>query len=354
MSATNNRKVVLRRVPEGMPKPSDFEIVPEELPAPGPGQMLLRTRWLTLDPYMRSTFMNSADNEGRTVIGGTVSEVTESHVDGWNDGDLVVGYYGWQEQCLASASDVQWNNPGIPIQKWDGSLGPASTALGILGMTGYTAYQGLLKVAKVKAGETVVVSAASGAVGQVVGQLAKIKGARAVGIAGGPAKCAWCVDEAGFDACIDYKAPNFATELANAAPDGVDVYFENVGGDVLEAVIPLLNPGCRVPICGFIAHYNLTGSERRPTPLQRLKAEGLPVLPQDGNDDGAGGYRFFAFSELAASHPAAEEALEEMSGWIKHGRLKYRESVTEGLDGSIDAFIGMLQGSNFGKAMVRL
>ena len=350
MSESVNRKVVMRRVPEGMPPGSDFAIETGELPALDAGQMLLRTRWLTLDPYMRPG-MSAGENLGKTLAGGTVSEVLETRADGWNAGDLVVGYYGWQEYSVASPADVQWNNPDMPIQKWDGSLGPASTALGVLGMTGYTAYQGLLNVARVRAGETVVVSAASGAVGQVVGQLAKIRGARAIGIAGGPAKCAWCVDELGFDACLDYKTPGLAGRLAEAVPDGIDIYFENVGGDVLEAVIPLLNDGCRVPVCGYIAHYNLTADEPHPTPPQRLRAAGLPVLGRDGHTDG---FRFFAFSELAAVHPDAGDALAEMSGWIREGRLKYRESVTDGLDSSMDAFIGMLRGENFGKTMVRV
>jgi NADPH-dependent curcumin reductase CurA len=196
-----------------------------------------------------------------------------------------------------------------------------------------------------------VVSAASGAVGQVVGQLAKIHGARAVGIAGGSEKCAWCVDELGFDACVDYKAGYLPRDLAKAAPDGVDIYFENVGGDVLEAVIPLLNEGCRVPICGFIAHYNLTEQERRPTPLQRLREIGLPVLGKDGSESG---FAFFAFSQLSAQHPAAENALQEISGWIKSGQLKYRESVSDGIESCVPAFIGMLGGANFGKAMVKV
>lgn len=350
MSNPTNRKVVVRNRPAGMPKPSDFAIETEELPALEPHQMLLHTRWLSLDPYMRPG-MGAAESVGRTIVGGTVSEVVESRAQGWEPGDLVVGYYGWQEYSVATPDDVQWGNADIPIQKWDAALGPASTAVGVLGMTGFTAYQGLLNVARVRAGETVVVSAASGAVGQVVGQLAKIRGARAVGIAGGPAKCAFCVDELGFDACLDYKAPAFPERLATAVPDGVDIYFENVGGDVLEAVIPLLNDGCRVPVCGYIAHYNLTAEEPRPAPPQRLRAAGLPVLGRDGQTDG---FRFFAFSELASVHPAAEDALAELSGWIKAGRLKYRESITAGLDSSIDAFIGMLRGENFGKTMVRV
>ena len=348
---TTNRKIVMKQLPVGMPTPADFETVTEPLGGIEDGQMLLRTRWLTLDPYMRSVFMQRPDNVGKTVIGGTVSEVVESRASGWDVGDLVVGFYGWQEYSVGTAADVQWNNPNIPIQKWDGSLGEPSTALGILGMTGHTAYEGLLNVAKVKPGETVVVSAASGAVGQVVGQLAMIHGARAVGIAGGPAKCGFCVDELGFDACVDYRAGNLAGNLAEATPDGIDIYFENVGGDVLEAVIPRLNPGARVPICGFIAHYNETPDTRRPNPLERLGAEGLKALGKDGNTEGFG---FITFSNLASRHPQAEQALETMSAWIASGQLKHRESITEGLDSAVDAFIGMLGGGNFGKTMVRV
>ncbi|MEM7016971.1 MAG: NADP-dependent oxidoreductase [Pseudomonadota bacterium] len=351
MADITNRKIIMKQAPVGEPKASDFETVTETLPALGDGQMLLRTQWLTLDPYMRSGFMNNPENAGKPVIGGTVSEVLESKSARWQPGDLVVGYYGWQEHSIGHEDDIQWNNPGMPLEKWDGSLGDASTALGILGMTGYTAYEGLLNVAKVKAGETVVVSAASGAVGQVVGQLAKIRGARAVGIAGGEKKCSFCTDELGFDACVDYKAGNLPADLADACPNGIDIYFENVGGDVLEAVIPLLNDGARVPICGFIAHYNLTDGEKRATPLQRLKAEGLPVLGKDGSE---AGFAFFAFSGLSAKHPDAEEALKELSDWIKSGKLKYRESITEGLDSSVDAFIGMMRGENFGKTMIKV
>ncbi len=244
----------------------------------------------------------------------------------------------------------------MPIEKWDRSLGPPATALGILGMTGYAAYVGLLNVATIDRGETVVVSAASGAVGQVVGQLAKIHGCRVVGIAGGPRKCAYCVDELGFDACIDYKAGDLRAALAAAVPDGIDVYFENVGGEVLEAVIPLLNPRCRVPVCGWISQYNTPGNnvpweQQQTTPLQRLREAGLKELGKEGSTEG---FRFFHFMELAARQPDARESLRTMSGWIKEGKLKHRESVTQGLDSSVEAFIGMLRGQNFGKTMVQV
>ena len=351
---------MLKRNPEGEPKPSDFEVMTEEVPPIAEAQMLLRTKWLTLDPYMRgldaSGPMNSERSLGSTIVGGTVSEVVESRASGWSEGDLVVGYYGWQEYSVGTPEDLQWGNETMPIEKWDGSLGPPSTALGILGMTGYAAYAGLLNVATVKAGETVVVSAASGAVGQVVGQLAKIHGCRVVGIAGGPRKCAYCVDELGFDACIDYKAGDLPAALAAAVPGGIDVYFENVGGEVLEAVIPLLNPGCRVPVAGWVSQYNIprnnaTWEQQQATPLQRLREAGLKDLAKEGSTEG---FRFFHFFEVAARQPDAREALRTMSDWIKEGKLKYRESVTHGLDSSVDAFIGMLRGENFGKTMVQI
>lgn len=352
-SQTINRRVVLKSVPDGEPKPSDFELVTNEIPTIADGQMLLRTEWLSLDPYMRTgEGMKAPGAVGRTLIGGTVSEVLESKVPGWTPGDRVVGYYGWQEYAVGTPNDVQWGIKHWPIEKWDPSLGEASTALGTLGMTGYTAYLGLLKVAQPKSGETVVVSAASGAVGSVVGQIAKIKGCRVVGIAGGPKKCMYCVNDLGFDACVDYKKDDFPQALAAAVPEGVDVYFENVGGDVLEAVIPLLNKGCRVPICGFISQYNSANgrtSQKHPkTPLQRLKEVGLPVLGKNGSTSG---YTFFGFMQFVPDFP---DVLRDLSQWVKEGKLKVHESVTHGLDSSIDAFIGMLRGENFGKTLVKI
>lgn len=349
-----NRRIVLKKVPVGEPKPTDFELLMEPLSAIGDGQMLLRTKWLTLDPYMRTgEGMNNPKLVGRTLVGGTVSEVVESRASGWSPGDLVVGYYGWQEYAIGKASDVQWGIKHWPIEKWDPSLGEASAALGLLGMTGYTAYFGLLERAQPKAGETVVVSAASGAVGAVVGQLAKMRGCRVVGVAGGPNKCDYCVNELGFDACVDYKAVDFSRSLAAAVPNGVDVYFENVGGDVLEAVIPLLNKEtCRVPVCGFISQYNSadskTSTAHPKTPLQRLKEMGLPVLGKRGSTTG---YGFFGFMEFLPHFP---RALRDLSQWTKEGKLKQRTSVTQGLESSVDAFIGMLRGENFGKTLVEV
>jgi len=344
-----NRRIVVRRVPKGLPTQKDFETVTEELPPLEDGQMLLKTRWLTVDPYMRSIEgMGNPKSVGKTMRGGSVAEVLESRLPDWNAGDLVVGYYGWQDYAIATSKDKQFNTDSVPIEKWDMSLGSPSTALGVLGMTGYTAYFGLLNVGQPNAGETVVVSAASGAVGQVVGQIAKIKGCRVVGIAGGAKKCAFCTEELKFDACIDYKAPDLPGNLKNACPNGVDIYFENVGGDVLEAVIPLLNPSCRVPICGFVSQYN-NDDMMSAAPMVRLAESGFKKMKRGGKE----GFRFFFWSEPAFV-PRRGEALQTMSGWIKEGSLKYRESITEGLDNVVDSFIGMLRGENFGKAIVKI
>lgn len=348
VSGVTNRRITIKSLPKGPPQQSNFEIISESMPPIGDGQMLLRTKWLSLDPYMRTgEGMQSKKMIGKTMVGGTVSEVVESKAAGWKPGDLVVGYYGWQEYVVARPTDVQWHHPKFPIEKWDHSLGPASTAVGILGMTGYTAYFGLLDVGKPKTGDTVVVSAASGAVGQVVGQIAKLKGCRVVGIAGGPKKCAYCVDELGFDACVDYKASGLPENLKAACPRGIDIYFENVGGPVLEAVMPLLNKGCRVPVCGFISQYNNMGKEK--TPLVRLREIGLKPMSKGRAD----GFRFFFWSEPPFM-PRLGQALRDISGWIKEGKIKYRESVTEGLDKTVDTFAGMLRGENFGKTLIKV
>eukprot|EP00929_Paragymnodinium_shiwhaense_P060333 TRINITY_DN30144_c0_g1_i2.p1 TRINITY_DN30144_c0_g1~~TRINITY_DN30144_c0_g1_i2.p1 ORF type:complete len:380 (-),score=83.73 TRINITY_DN30144_c0_g1_i2:129-1268(-) len=343
---TMNRKLVVKSIPEGLPTAADFELVSESLRQIGDGEMLLRTRWLTVDPYMRThEGMGNPKAIGRTMGGGSVAEVIESRAAGWNAGDLVVGYYGWQEYCIAKPTDVQFRNKQVPIEKWDRSLGPESTALGVLGMTGYTAYFGLLEVGRPQSGETVVVSAASGAVGQVVGQIAKIKGCRVVGIAGGKQKCDFCINELGFDECVDYKAPTFRESLKHACPKGVDVYFENVGGEVLDAVIPLLKPDCRVPICGFVSQYN---NAEQKLPWERLREAGF--RPQK---DSVGNFKFFFWSDPAYL-PRLGETLRTLAGWVKDGKLKYRETVSHGLETIIDTFVDVLQGRNFGKALVKL
>ncbi len=264
--------------------------------------------------------------------GGTVSEVIASNVSGLAKGDIVLSRAGWQTHALSD---------GKGLTKIDPKVAPISTAVGVLGMPGMTAYAGLLEIGKPQPGETVVVAAASGAVGSAVGQIAKIKGARAVGIAGGKDKCDYVKRELGFDDCLDHRDPDLAAKLKEACPKGIDVYFENVGGAVFDAVYPLLNAFARVPVCGLIAHYNDTeakppkwaGSLMRNVLTKRLTIRG------------------FIVSDFAALHP---NFLRDMSQWVREGKVKYKEFVTEGLESAPGAFIGLLKGANFGKQLVRV
>jgi hypothetical protein len=306
------------------------------MPEPAEGQLLLRTLWLSVDPYMRGR-MNDAKSYAKPVevgdvmVGGTVSEVLESHAPSFARGDIVVGYTGWQAYAVARGDTPRF-------YKVDPTLAPVSTALGVLGMPGHTAYFGLLRVGQPKPGETVVVSAAAGAVGSAVGQIAKIQGCRAVGIAGGAAKCGLVREAFGFDACVDYKASTFAADLRAACPRGVDVYFENVGGDVLDAVAPLLNDGARVPVCGFISGYNATGTVR--TPFEVLAAH--PKKPE---------HRFFLVSEWTAEVP---DAVRQLGAWLREAKLCYRETIVDGLENAPKAFAGLFSGQNVGKMVVRV
>ncbi len=338
MATLKNRKIVLASRPVGEPKASDFRL--EEAPAPAPreGEMLLKTRWLSLDPYMRGR-MSAAKSYvkpvevGEVMVGGTVSEVVESKHQGFKPGDIVSAFAGWQDYALSD---------GSMLQKLDPKLAPLSTALGVLGMPGMTAYFGLLDIGKPKAGETVVVSAASGAVGAVVGQIAKLKGCRVVGVAGGPEKCRYVTGELGFDACVDHRAPDLAEKLAAACPQGADVYFENVGGSTWAAVFPLFNNYARVPVCGMIAHYNDT--ELPPGPdrtVQLMRAVLTKRLTLRG---------FIVFDFVAR----IGEFQREMSEWVRAGKIKYREDVIEGLENAPAGLIGMLKGKNFGKLLVKV
>src|ERR1700756_653597 len=252
MAPVKNRRILLARRPTGEPSEADFALSEVELEDPQSGQMLLRTLWLSLDPYMRGRMSDrksyaSPVGIGDVMVGGTVGEVVTSRVEGFPPGDIVEGRTGWQEYALSD---------GIGMRKVDPALGPISTALGVLGMPGMTAYFGLFNIGQPKPGETVVVSAAAGAVGAIVGQLTKIKGCRVIGIAGAPEKCAYVVDELGFDEYVSHREPDLAQRLEKACPNGIDVYFENVGGKVFEAVLPVLNDFARIPVCGLIAHYN--------------------------------------------------------------------------------------------------
>jgi len=338
MSEAMNTRIVLKSRPVGMPQEENFDIQSVPVEAPGENEMLLRTLWLSLDPYMRGRMSDRESYAkpleiGEVITGGVVSEVIESNIDAYPVGTIVSGMYGWQSHAIARPGDYR-------LFKVDKELAPISTAVGVTGMPGQTAYFGLLKVGKPQAGETVVVSAASGAVGSVVGQIAKIQGCRAVGLAGGKTKCDYVINELGFDACIDYKEADFAEKLAAACPDGVDVYFENVGGAVLDAVVPLLNAGSRVPICGFISAYNATSDDQIRTPEMVLGA--LENPPE---------HRFFIVVEWVEEF---EEASRALGGWIKDGRLKYRETIVEGLENAPEAFRMLFTGDNFGKLMIKV
>lgn len=338
---TVNRRIVLAARPQGRPAPADFRLEESAVPSPGEGQVLLRTLYLSLDPYMRQ-LMNEvgpvyADSVklGEPMAGGTVNRVVASRHPRFRAGDLVLGSAGWQDYALADGDDLQAL----------GAIAQPSHALGVLGMPAFTAYIGLLDIGQPKPGETVVVAAATGAVGAVVGQLAKLKGARVVGIAGGADKCRYAVDELGFDVCLDRRDPQLAERLAEACAEGIDVYFENVGGAVFDAVLPLLNIGARVPVCGHIAHYNDAPQVPVQDPMPRLIAtllqkrirmQGLVILDHYADEE-----RVAAFNR-------------EMGEWVAAGRVKLREDVVDGLENAPAAFIGLLEGRNFGKLVVRV
>jgi NADPH-dependent curcumin reductase CurA len=331
------KRVVLASRPVGEPKASDFRVEDYPLPTPGDGQVLLRTVWLSLDPYMRGRMSDAPSYAapvpiGGVMEGGTVNEVIASSNPGFAKGDLVLARAGWQTHALSD---------GKGLVKIDPKLGPVSTAVGVLGMPGMTAYTGLLEIGKPQAGETVVVAAASGAVGSAVGQIAKIKGARAVGIAGGKDKCDYVKNELGFDDCLDHRDPNLAAKLKEACPKGIDVYFENVGGVVFEAVFPLLNAFARIPVCGLIAQYNDTGAsvpKWASSMMRNVLTKRLTI-------------RGFIVSDFAARQA---DFLRDMSQWVREGKVKYREFVTDGLDSAPGAFMGLLKGANFGKQLVRV
>jgi NADPH-dependent curcumin reductase len=333
MTASVLRQVVLKSRPDGMPGLDNFALTQAAIPQPGEGEVLMRTLYLSLDPYMRGR-MSAAKSYakpaavGEPMVGGTVGEIVASRHPKYAAGDIVKGYGGWQEYALSN---------GTGLRKLDPAAAPVSTALGVLGMPGMTAYVGLAEIGQPKPGETVVVAAASGAVGSVVGQIAKIRGCRAVGIAGGADKCRYVVDTLGFDACVDHRAPDFRDALAAACPAGIDVYFENVGGAVQQTVWPLLNDFARIPVCGLIAQYNLTTPMPGPDMFTVLRKRLL--------------LRGFIVWDFAARQG---DFLREAGEWVRSGRLKYREDIVDGLENAPAAFLGMLQGRNFGKTLVRV
>lgn len=339
MSQYQNRAIVLKQRPNGEIQEGDLVMEERSVRSPEEGEVVAQILWLSLDPYMRPR-MNDAKGYmdpikiDEPIVGESVARIVESRSDKLKVGDLVTCYSGWQEYVTFPADAPMvykiHQKDGVPLQ----------TYLGVAGMPGRTGYCGLTYLGKPKSGETVVVSAASGPVGTVVGQTAKTNGCRVVGVAGGPEKCSYVVDELGFDACVDYKAGNLEADLKAACPDGIDIYYENVGGDVTRAVAPLLNAGARVPICGFVSAYNAKSSDNVETPFDILKR--LDPVPE---------HRFFLVTEWQDKH---QEITDILTSRIASGQIKYRETVAEGLENAVEAFKGMLKGKNFGKQLVHI
>ncbi|HFO1400381.1 TPA: NADP-dependent oxidoreductase [Pseudomonas aeruginosa] len=331
-------QIVLAARPQGAPRVSDFRLEEVAIPEPGAGEILLATKYLSLDPYMRGRMDDRKSYSPPTPIGGVmegevVAEVVKSQHPDYQVGDRVLARLGWRTHAISD---------GTGLAKLDSRFSPISTALGVLGMPGLTAYAGLLTIGKPQPGETVVVAAASGPVGSMVGQIAKLKGARVVGIAGGQAKCAFVKSELGFDEVIDHRSPQFAEELAAACPNGVDVYFELVGGAVWQSVFPLLNEFARVPVCGLISQYNASGQaagpDHFPATMREVLSRSLTL-------------RGFIVREFADQKP---RFLDEVSTWIANGQIRYREDVVVGLSNAPAALIGLLEGRNFGKLVVAI
>ena len=338
-TATLNRRIVLAARPVGEPNHATLRLETSPVPSAAAGQMLLRTQYLSLDPYMRGRMSDAPSYAppvelGAVMVGGTVAQVVESRLQGYSVGDWVLSYCGWQDYALSDGAGVT-NLGSAPANP--------SWALGVLGMPGMTAWAGLTQIGQPKAGETLCVAAATGPVGATVGQIGKILGCIVVGVAGGPEKCVYAVKTLGFDLCLDHKAPDFAAQLRSACPKGIDIYFENVGGAVFDAVMPLLNPSARIPVCGLVSAYNATEPPAGPDRLgawmgqilrKRMTVRGF-IVSQD-------------FGHLYAQFASA------MTGWIASGQMHYREAMIDGLESAPAAFTAMLRGENFGKTVIRV
>lgn len=336
---TKHRQIVLAERPKGAPTEKTLRLIEAEMPLAGAHQMLLRTEFLSLDPYMRGRMSDAPSYAapveiGAVMVGGTVARVVSSQVKGFTAGDWVLSFNGWQDYAVSDGQGV--TNLGQSPQH-------PSWALGIMGMPGFTAWAGLTQIGAPKAGETIVVAAATGPVGATVGQIGKILGCRVVGVAGGAEKCAYAVNELGLDHCIDHKAPDFAEQLKTACSEGIDVYFENVGGKVLDAVIPLLNRNARMPVCGLVSQYNATDLPAGPDRMNWLMGQ---ILRKKIRVQG-----FIIFDDFGHLYP---EFAKEMSAWIETGKIKYREEIIDGLENAPKAFIGLLKGENFGKRVIRV
>ena len=334
MTENVNRQWILKSRPDGMPRESDLEIVETPIPEPRHGEVLVKSLWMSIDPYMRGRLRDGPSYAEPVPIGGvlqgeSVGRVMESKLDGFQAGDIVRGHIGWQEYGILDVKGAH---------AVDTSLGPISTSVGVLGMPGLTAYFGLLEVNRPKPGETIVVSAASGAVGAIVGQIAKIMGCRVVGIAGSDEKVSYIVDELGFDAGINNKNQDVASAIADACPDGVDGYFDNVGGEITEAVMPFFNLFARMAICGRISEYNEDTPSMGPRVMRFVHTKQAVVE----------GFLVFRWEDRY------EEGRARLADWVRNGQIKYLEDIVDGFENAPKAFIGQLGGANFGKLLIRV
>ncbi|ELQ2336499.1 NADP-dependent oxidoreductase [Vibrio vulnificus] len=338
MTQPTNRQIVLASRPVGAPTAENFALKQSDIPTPAQGEMLLRSVYLSLDPYMRGRMSDAksyAEPVGidEVMVGGTVCQVEVSKHAEFEVGEWVLAYTGWQDYAISN---------GEGLIKLGKQPSHPSYALGVMGMPGFTAYMGLLDIGQPKEGDTLVVAAATGAVGSMVGQIGKLKGCRVIGIAGSEEKCQFAKETLGFDECIDHKATDFAEQLAKVCHNGIDIYFENVGGKVFDAVMPLLNTGARIPLCGLISQYNATSLPEGPDRMsmlmvqlliKRIKMQGFIIFDDYGH----------RYGEFAA----------DMSQWLAQGKIHYREHLVQGLENAPDAFIGLLEGKNFGKMVVQ-
>lgn len=338
-SQTINRQIKLASRPHGKPVDDNFERTTSAVPVAGENQMLLRTLYLSLDPYMRGRMSTAKSYAahlelGDVMLGATISQVVTSKIEGFKEGDLVVAASGWQDYSISD---------GQGVYKLPSDMKNISYGLGVLGMPGFTGYMGLTDIGKPQAGETLVVGAATGPVGATVGQVGKLLGLNVIGVAGGVDKCKFAVEELGFDQCIDHRADDFEAQLKNACPNGIDIYYENVGGRVLNAVVPLLNAHARLPICGLAAHYNETTLSNSPYNLSSFMSV---ILRQRLTVKG-----FIIFEEYGAHFP---EFLQTMGQWVAEGKIKTKEHVVDGLANAPKGFVDMLEGNNFGKTVVKV
>lgn len=328
------KQIILKKRPTGTPTHDDFDILKVPIGKPKAGELLIKTVYISVDPYLRGR-MNDAKSYiapfglNEVISSGVIGQVIESQSTFFTKGDIVLGSLGWQEYSIAKEKT---------IRKIDDTLAPTTSYLSVLGMTGLTAYFGLLDIGKPKEGETVVVSGAAGAVGSVVGQIAKIKGTRVVGIAGSDEKVKFLIEELGFDAAINYKTQNVAAALKEACPNGIDIYFENVGGEISDAIFPLLNNFARIPVCGAISSYNNQEVDQGP------RVQGYLIKTSSLMQG-------FTIGNYSSRY---REGMADLSTWLSEGKLKYEETITEGLDHTIDAFLDLFEGSNLGKSLVKV